>query len=528
MAPASSLPREQGKSASEFGVLPGMAEHRRDEQARLLTAVFDLLPVGVWIADRSGRVVSNNPAAERIWCGARPLPVEQFGQYQGWFIRTGEPVGAAQWPLARALLNNETCAGELIRIRCFDGSFKTIVDSAAPLCDEHGVPIGAIGVNEDITGLQAAQERQRASEDLMRTVFDLLPVGLRIVDRDGSVTQVNPAAAKLWQGAECFDGEQPCEFKGWWFETGRPIEPREWGLARALHEGRTSARELIRIQCADGSFKTLINWAAPIRSRGGDIVGAVAINEDVTAMQQIQEQLRSAVRAREDILAIVTHDLRSPLSSIRTLAATIELKAKKLAGGEAVSELAGDLSDIARHTSSIVKDLLSVAILGSERPALQTVPTKVSDIVRQALSSAAPLFARSGLRLEVRVGESLPAVRADASRLWRVLANLLDNALKFTEPPGDVLLTAQARAEGVCFAVSNSGAELSAQERDNMFKPFWQGHSGDVRGTGLGLSICRSIVEAHGGSIWAEPAAGRRVRVCFIVPYGEPVAHQPP
>ena len=85
------------------------------------------------------------------------------------------------------------------------------------------------------------------------------------------------------------------------------------------------------------------------------------------------------------------------------------------------------------------------------------------------------------------------------------------------------MLRAEALSAGVRFCVANSGPALSAEELENMFQPFWQaGPRGPRAGAGLGLAICRSIVEAHGGSIWAEPAAGKRVRICFLLPCAKP------
>jgi signal transduction histidine kinase len=110
-----------------------------------------------------------------------------------------------------------------------------------------------------------------------------------------------------------------------------------------------------------------------------------------------------------------------------------------------------------------------------------------------------------------------PPVTADADRILRVFANLLDNALKYTSGGGTITLSAERTSGGVRFTVANSGPALPEKSLKAMFQPFWQAGR-DRRGAGLGLAICRSIVEAHGGSIWAEPAQGQRVRVCFVLP----------
>ena len=170
------------------------------ENERLLKAVFDILPVGVWIADRTGRIARNNPAGESVWHGARYVPVEEFGEYKGWWLDSGKPIAAEEWALARALTKGETSTGELVRIQCFDGTIKTIINSAAPLRDERGDIAGAIVVNEDITALHEAQEKQRTSERLLRTVFELLPVGLWIADARRQIVLGNPAGDRIWEG----------------------------------------------------------------------------------------------------------------------------------------------------------------------------------------------------------------------------------------------------------------------------------------------------------------------------------------
>ena len=512
-----------GRVIGAAGVFQDISEIVRMGQAiraneRLLQDIINILPVGVWLADRTGRLVRTNPTGERIWGGARYLSIREFGQYKGWWVDTGKPIEAEEWGMARAITRGETSTAELIRIQSFDGSFKTILHSAAPLRDETGSITGAIVVNEDITALHEAQENRRASEQLLRTVFDLLPVGLWVTDREGRITLANPAGGRMWAGVRYVGPEDYAEYKAWWVETGALIASEEWALQRAIRHGETSRGELLRIQCFDGSFKTVINWAAPIRSDAGEIVGAVAVNEDVTSLQHTQEQLRAAVREREEILAIVTHDLRTPLNSLMLGAAAAERQASVLPGGERVRALAATLVDISRHMSGLVDDLLAVAVGAAGGPSmLKPAPIGASLLLARAAEAVRPLLAREGLELEIRTTGDLPQVNVDADRMLRVFANLLDNALKHTVAPGRITLAADEGAGGVLFCVSNSGTALPEDQLREMFQPFWQADR-DWRGAGLGLSICRSIVEAHGGSIWAEPAEGERVRVCFVLP----------
>ena len=200
-------------------------------------------------------------------------------------------------------------------------------------------------------------------------------------------------------------------------------------------------------------------------------------------------------------------------------AAIIERLAQQLPGGGPIRDVAASLTEGARRMSGMVDDLLSIAAAtGGGRSLLKLAPVSAASLLERAADAARPLFEGGDIKLEVEAPGALPELRVDSDRVLRVFANLIDNALKFTDRPGSVVLQAKAESDEVSFCVANSGPALSAADLDSMFEPFWQAGHGDRRGAGLGLSICRSIVEAHGGRIWAEPEPGKRVRICFALP----------
>ena len=245
----------------------------------------------------------------------------------------------------------------------------------------------------------------------------------------------------------------------------------------------------------------------PLRLREADAVGS--------ALVKAAERLHD----REKTLALVTHDLRSPLSAIMMRAAAIERLAGRIPGGEQIVVLAAGHADLARRMSGMVDDLLAIAVATSGgRSLLKIATVSAASLLERAAEAARPLFAHEGIELEVEARGELPKIQVDSDRVLRVIANLLDNALKFTDRQGCVVLQAKAESDRVHFCVANSGPALSVAELDSMFEPFWQAGQGDRRGAGLGMSICRSIVEAHGGRIWAEPEPGKRVRICFELP----------
>lgn len=140
------------------------SENALRETERTLRQVLETLPVGVWMMDGTGRITYGNPAGQRIWGGARYVGPEEFGEYKGWWLKSGERVTAEEWAGARAIRSGEVSVDEEIAIECFDGTRKIILNSAMPLRDEEGAVAGAIIVNRDVT---ARKEIERELEETL-------------------------------------------------------------------------------------------------------------------------------------------------------------------------------------------------------------------------------------------------------------------------------------------------------------------------------------------------------------------------
>jgi diguanylate cyclase (GGDEF)-like protein/PAS domain S-box-containing protein len=147
------------------------------EREQLLRQVLDSLPVGVWITDKQGKIISGNPEGQRIWAGARYVGTDQYGEYKGWWADTGKPIAADEWALARAIRNGETSINEVINIECFDGTRKTILNSAVPIRADGGEITGAIVVNQDITERKRAEDALRESEEILANAQEMTHLG---------------------------------------------------------------------------------------------------------------------------------------------------------------------------------------------------------------------------------------------------------------------------------------------------------------------------------------------------------------
>ncbi len=155
--------RYSGKETAFILAHEDITQRHRSEAAlreteSTLRHVLATLPVGVWIMDRTGRITHGNPAGVRIWSGARYVGPDQFGEYKGWWLSTGQPIAAEEWAAARAIRQGQTSIDEEIEIECFDGTRKIILNSAIPLRDESGAISGAIIVNQDITARKAIEK----------------------------------------------------------------------------------------------------------------------------------------------------------------------------------------------------------------------------------------------------------------------------------------------------------------------------------------------------------------------------------
>ncbi len=225
----------------------------------------------------------------------------------------------------------------------------------------------------------------------------------------------------------------------------------------------------------------------------------------------LYREAREAVRQREQLLAVVSHDLRNPLHAIR-------LDAAMLAKGVAVRQ--GErIQRAATRMERLVGDLLDLAGLNAGRIPIEVAPQRVEDVVAQAAEECRAEAQAQGIGLSVEVGNARAlSVRADRGRILQVLGNLLGNALKFSERGAAITLSAQRQGAYVRFTVKDTGPGLSEDDRAHLFEPFRAAARHPVRSTGLGLFISKRLVEAHGGRIWAESEPGRGSAFHFTLP----------
>lgn len=234
------------------------------------------------------------------------------------------------------------------------------------------------------------------------------------------------------------------------------------------------------------------------------------------ANARLYERAQQAIQARDDILAVVAHDLRSPLHVIEFAAQRLRQNAPGPGRRSTDRSLDWILSSAQRATS-LVRDLLDRAKLEWQALELETEAVDPADVVRDVARRSEPLATLGSLRVQTKVGEAVPKVQADRVRLVQALENLVGNAMKFTSAGGTVTIGAEPGEGEVRFFVSDTGNGIEPEDLEHIFDRFWQARGADARGAGLGLSICKRIVEAHGGRVWVESEVGEGTTVSFVI-----------
>lgn len=225
---------------------------------------------------------------------------------------------------------------------------------------------------------------------------------------------------------------------------------------------------------------------------------------------------RKASKVRDEVLGIVAHDLRNPLSTIAMQAEMLRRRARAGAGTEAA---AGDVIDrAARRMRRLIEDLLDVSRMEAVGLTIEQALLNPVPFLSDCVESQRHLAESASIDLCLQASADLPALWADRDRLSQVLENLIGNALKFSRSGGRITVAADEVGDDVWFSVRDTGAGIPREDLPHLFDRFWQARRADREGAGLGLAIVKGVVEAHGGRIWVESTLGEGSCFFFTIP----------
>jgi PAS domain S-box-containing protein len=340
-------------------------------------------------------------------------------------------------------------------------------------------------------------QRLERSERELRDFFDNAAVGLRWVGSDGKVIRVNQTELDLlgYQRDE-YEGQHVSKF----FADQTVVDD----ILRRLASGETLIDYEARMVCKDRSVRDVVLDSSVLWDEGR-FLHTRCFTRDVTDRKRAENALREADRRKDEFLAMLAHELRNPLAPIRNSLHILNLTTRNDPTAVRVGEM---MERQVNHMVRLVDDLMEVSRITRGKIELRKETVEVAAVVRSAVETSRPLIEAARHTLEVEIPTEQLTLYGDAVRLTQVIANLLNNAAKYTEEGGRIWLTVK-KAEGfVVISVKDSGTGIPADMLPQVFELFTQvdRSSRTQGGLGIGLTLVKSLVEMHDGRVEAKSA----------------------
>ena len=380
----------------------------------------------------------------------------------------------------------------------------------------------------DVTRLHRAREALRNSEATLSAILSGTLDAIVTIDEDQRIQLFNQGAERVfgYEEAEVL-GEKldvliPEHFRADHREVVRrfgagPDTARTMGQ-RGEIVGRRKDGELFPAEASisratvdDGRVYTVVLRDTTDRKKAEREQARLA-----EAEREARLVAEAATRARDEMLRVVSHDLRNPVTGVLMGA---KLLRYQLGSDHPGLDVIEGIELAAERQRRLIRDLTDVANIEAGRLSVEPQPQQVATLVRSAVRPLEPVARARDIRLEWESLEGVPPVSADRDRIVQVLSNLLDNAIEATKPGGRVEVAASRAGDRVRIEVRDTGKGLSKEEQDRVFERFWRGSTAGARpGTGLGLAIARGIVESHGGEIGVQSELGAGSVFHFTLP----------
>jgi len=345
--------------------------------------------------------------------------------------------------------------------------------------------------------LKTRIEELDAERSRITAVLEAITDGVIIVDSNGNIQSVNPAAESM------FEINQHESLGRSLMQILRYYQVNElWQNCQSTGESQSATLE---IPLKHQYFQMV---ATPL---GQTLSGSTLL------LFQNLTRLRRLETVRQDFISNISHELRTPLAALKALTETLQEGA--LDDPPAAQRFLQRMETEVNSLSQMVEELLELSRIESGRVPLKMSPTDPFDLINQAVDRLRPQTERASLKVVIDCPEDLPEVSSDSTRLERVLVNLLHNAIKFTPTGGEIQVRAFPRLEEMIFSIKDTGVGIPSDDLPRIFERFFKtDRARSSGGTGLGLAIARHLVEAHGGQIWVESVEGQGSTFYFSIP----------
>lgn len=524
-----------GKITHWFGTNTDITEEMEvraelERQKILFEAVVNQMPAGVVVAEApSGKLIYGSERLKDVW-GYNLIEadhVEDYIKYVG-YHPDGTKVKGHEWPLARSLAQGVVIKNEVYEIERGDGKRGMVRLSSAPVKDASGKTVAAVVVSEDVTEEKRTQLALLESEEKFKTIANAMPQMIWSTLPDGFHDYYNDRWYEFTgvpYGST--DGE------GWNGMFHPDDQERAWKVwNESLETGKDYEIEY-RLRHHSGDYRWVLGRALPIRNEDGRITRWMGTLTDIHDQLVITEELHSttiqlqkAVSARDEFLSIASHELKTPLTSLRLNSQVLEkkilsLEAPALEGLKLPQFIDQTLRQIDR-LNRLVDDMLDISRIQSGKLAIEKTSIQFKEFIYDIASRFnAQFINETGSPLKIE-GSSEIIGHWDRLRIEQVLANILTNALKYGNKK-TVSMTYERQGENILIAVKDQGPGISLDKQEAIFERFERAgvSANDVSGLGLGLFISRQIVLSHNGRIWVESAPGMGATFYIELPVGK-------
>ncbi len=508
-----------------------LAEQSLRESEERFFHAFQYAPIGMALALPDGKYIKVNRAFCRLTGYSKHELLSKSFQNI-----THKDDLKADLAYVQKLINGEISTYQLEKRYIHkDGHPIWVLLSVSSILNEDGTVKHFVSQVVDISIRKQTEEELRKGELLMKKIFDMLPVGLWFLDKEGHVRHQNTMGWKIWasEPGEAFLG--PRKIKAWRLPSLEPIDEEDRASVRAFRKGITTVDELIEIEALDGTRKTVINYATPIFDDEGKIDGAIVVNFDISDRKKLEEQLLVAQKMESvgRLAGGVAHDFNNMLSVIL---GNVELAMSSLSEDDPVLTRLKIVSDAAKRSANLTQQLLAFA-------RQQPVSLRLLDLnetVEEMLKMLRRLIGED-IELDWLPGNNLGAVNMDPSQIDQILVNLCVNARDAIGDTGKMSITTQnvtidqtlgtaystiPPANYVMLAVSDNGCGMEKGTLSHLFEPFFTTKS-QGKGTGLGLATVYGIVTQNNGFIDVSSVPGKETIFKIYLPLHAPLSDVP-
>lgn len=493
------------------------------QERNLLRTLIENLPDYIYVKDTESRFVLVNTAIVRQLGAATPDEVIGKTDFDFHPLELAQQYRADEQAICQSgqpLINHEEPT-----IHHLTGQMRWLSTTKVPLRDNQGRIVGLVGLNRDITERKQADERLRESEEKFRSLYTNTPVMMHSIDPEGRLMSVS----NLWLESLGYERAEVIGRKSVEFLT--PVS-QKYAQEVVLPEFfRTGMCKNVPYQFIkkNGEIMDVLLSAIAEKDAAGKVARSLAVLVDVTDRKRAEEALRQEKIEREILISeleaknaelerfiyTVSHDLKSPLITIRGFLGFVERAA--LAGN--IGQMQADIVRIAKATDKmqqLLDELLELSRIGR----LMNPPEAalLGDLAAEAVEMVAGRLAERGV--EVTIAPDLPPIYGDRSRLRELLENLLDNAVKYMghQPHPRVEIGVRRNHAEPIFYVRDNGMGIEPRYHQKVFGLF-EKLNPQTEGSGVGLAIVKRIVEVHGGRIWIESdGVGQGSAFCFTLP----------